>query len=97
MTNTTLIRDSESTEQYLAQWDLIEPRGFETYREAARIFRAGRARGFALTTIDSLIRQLALSTALACSPWTKTSPESRIARLSLYRFRGRCCGQRLEV
>ena len=28
-----LTRDSGSIEQYLAQWDMIEPRGFETYRE----------------------------------------------------------------
>ena len=48
-----LTRDSGRIEQFLAQWDLLEPRGFATYREAAAIYRAARARGVSLTTIDA--------------------------------------------
>ncbi len=55
-----LTRDWGSIEQYLSQWEMLEPRGFETYRHAAAIFRAGRARGIALTTIDTLIAAIAL-------------------------------------
>jgi hypothetical protein len=40
-----LTKDAAAIEQYLAQWDMIEPCGFEAYREAARIYRAGRAKG----------------------------------------------------
>jgi PIN domain-containing protein len=65
----------------------LNPRGFETYREAARIFRAGRAKGFALTTIDSLIVAIALEH--GGSLFTLDEGFSRIAcitRLSLYSF-----------
>lgn len=50
----------ERMEQYLSLWDLIEPRGFATYREAASIFRAGRSKGIALKTVDTLIAAIAL-------------------------------------
>ena len=39
---------------------MLEPRGFETYREAAVIYRTARARGIALTTIDTLIAAIVL-------------------------------------
>jgi hypothetical protein len=33
-----LTRDSRSIERYLAQWDMIEPRGYETYAQRLRSF-----------------------------------------------------------
>ena len=83
----SLIRDSASIEHYLAQWDLIEPRGFETYREAARIYRIARGKGVALTTIDTLIAAIALEH--GTSVFTLDQDFSRIARmtrLQLYSF-----------
>ena len=82
-----LIRDSISIEQYLAQWELIEPRGFETYKEAARIYRIARGKGVALTTIDTLIAAVALEHGI--SVFTLDQDFSRIARmtrLQLYSF-----------
>lgn len=82
-----LTRHAGSIEQYLAQWDMIEPRGFETYREAARIYRAGRAKGIALTTIDTLIAAIALEH--GTSVFTLDQDFSRIARIThlpLYSF-----------
>ena len=55
-----LLRDSATIERYLSMWDLLEPRGFATYRHAAAIFRRGRAKGLCLTTMDSLIVAIAL-------------------------------------
>lgn len=55
-----LIRDIGRIEGFLAQWDLLEPSGFGTYREAAAIFRKGRAHGVTLTTTDALIAAIAL-------------------------------------
>lgn len=55
-----LTRDVERIEDYLAQWDLLEPRGFGTYRNAAAIFRKARSEGVTLTTTDALIAAIAL-------------------------------------
>src|SRR2546430_15613357 len=55
-----LTRDVRRIEQYLSQWEMLEPRGFRTYREAAAIFRLARSRGVRLTTIDALIAAIAL-------------------------------------
>ena len=55
-----LKRDVRRMEHYLSQWELLEPKGFSTYREAAVIFRAARAKGVAVTTIDALIAAIAL-------------------------------------
>lgn len=55
-----LKRDVSRVEHYLSQWAMLEPRGFSTYREAAGIFRAARAKGVAVTTIDVLIGAIAL-------------------------------------
>lgn len=80
-------RDSLRIEQYLAQWDMLEPRGFATYREAAAIYRAARGKGISLTTIDTLIAAIALEH--SSSVFTLDRDFSRIARitrLALYRF-----------
>jgi predicted nucleic acid-binding protein len=82
-----LTRDSGRIERFLAQWDLIEPRGFATYREAAAIYRAARGKDISLTTIDTLIAAIALEHSL--SVFTVDQDFSRIARitrLALHRF-----------
>jgi predicted nucleic acid-binding protein len=55
-----LRRDSRKIEQFLAQWDMLEPRGFETYRDAAAIYRTARAKGISPTTTYTLIAAIAL-------------------------------------
>ena len=82
-----LTRDAARIEEFLTQWDMLEPQGFQTYRQAAAIFRAARARGVSLTTIDTLIAAVALEH--AASVFTLDRDFSRIARLTglgLYRF-----------
>jgi predicted nucleic acid-binding protein len=75
-----LTRDVRRIEQYLSQWDLLEPRGLRTYREAAAIFRLGRGKGVSLTTIDVLIAAVALEH--RASVFTLDKDFSRIARLT---------------
>ncbi len=55
-----LTRDAGAIERFLAQWDMLEPRGFDTYRSAAAIYRAARGKGIASSTIDTLIAAIAL-------------------------------------
>jgi predicted nucleic acid-binding protein len=55
-----LRRDVEPIERQLRLWDLLEPEGFATYRNAAGLVRLARSRGVALTTIDALIATVAL-------------------------------------
>jgi len=55
-----LTRDSSQIERYLSMWDMLEPTGFRTYREAAAIFRGAREKGISLSTIDALIAAIAL-------------------------------------
>jgi len=81
-----LTRDVGSIEQFLAQWDMLEPRGFETYRAAAAIYRRGRAKGISPTTIDTLIAAIAIEH--NASLFTLDQDFSRIALISdlrLYR------------
>lgn len=80
-----LTREASPIERYLSQWEMLEPRGFKTYREAAVIFRLGRAKGVTLTTIDALIAAIALEHRV--SVFTLDKDFFRIARftgLSLY-------------
>jgi predicted nucleic acid-binding protein len=82
-----LTRDARPIERYLASWEMLEPRGFETYREAAAIYRAARARGITPTTIDAVIAAIALDH--HASVFTLDHDFSRIARitrLALYNF-----------
>jgi predicted nucleic acid-binding protein len=55
-----LTRDVNRIERYLSMWELLEPGGFSTYREASAISRLVRSRGISLTTIDTLIAAIAL-------------------------------------
>jgi predicted nucleic acid-binding protein len=75
-----LARDSGHIEQYLAQWEMLEPGGFETYCEAAAIYRTARSKGIALTTIDALIAAIALEH--RASVFTLDQDFSRIARFT---------------
>ena len=82
-----LTRDARTIEQFLRQFDMLEPSGFETYREAAAIFRSARGKGISLTTIDTLIAAVALEH--NASVFTLDKDFSRIAlvtRLALYRL-----------
>lgn len=82
-----LTREAAAIERYLAQWKMIEPQGFETYRQAAAIFRTARAKGITLTTIDTLIAAIALEHGTPV--FTLDQDFSRIARftrLQLYVF-----------
>jgi predicted nucleic acid-binding protein len=82
-----LTRDVAPIEQFLSQWDMLEPIGFKTYQKAAAIFRTARAKGVSLTTIDTLIAAVALEH--RASVFTLDQDFSRIgpiAGLKLYRF-----------
>jgi predicted nucleic acid-binding protein len=75
-----LTRDVSRIEQYLAQWEMLEPGGFRTYREAAAISRLGRSKGVSLRTIDALIAAIALEH--GARVFTLDKDFSRIARLT---------------
>ena len=80
-------RDPGRIERLLAQWDMLDPMGFATFRTAAAIYRAARGKGVSLTTIDTLIAAIALEH--RASVFTLDPDFSRIAlitRLVLYRF-----------
>ena len=82
-----LTRDAAAIEQFLAQWDMLEPAGFKTYRRAADIFRKALAGGVSVTTIDALIAVIALEHRAAV--FTLDHDFSRIAAitgLALYQF-----------
>jgi len=82
-----LKRDARRIEHYLSQWDLLEPKGFSTYRDAAVISRTARARGVAITTIDALIAAIALEHgALLFTLDRDFARLAEIVRLPLYSF-----------
>jgi len=66
---------------------MLPSHAIETYREAARIYRAARGRGIVLTTIDTLIAAIALKH--GTTVFTLDQHFSRIARIThlpLYSF-----------
>jgi predicted nucleic acid-binding protein len=75
-----LTRNVNQIEHYLSQWEMLEPDGFATYREAAMIFRLARTKGIALTTIDTLIAAIALEHGV--SVFTLDQDFARIARIT---------------
>ncbi len=82
-----LVRDISRIEHYLSQWDMLEPAGFSTYREAAAIYRAARAKGLSLTTIDTIIAAIALEHGASVFTLDKDfSHMARVVRLSLHMF-----------
>lgn len=82
-----LKRDAGAIERFLAQWDMLEPSGFDTYRSAAAIYRSGRQKGITSSTIDTLIAAIALEH--GATVFTLDRDFVRIARmtgLELYSF-----------
>ncbi|MFZ0795567.1 MAG: PIN domain nuclease [Candidatus Korobacteraceae bacterium] len=82
-----LTRDAGAIEEFLGQWDMLDPGDLETYRAAAAIYRRGRGKGISLTTIDTLIAAIALEHHAGL--FTLDQDFSRIAlitSLTLYRF-----------
>ena len=79
-----LRRHVELIEHPLSQWEMLEPIGFSTYREAAAIFRLACAKGFSLNTIDTMIAAIALapffSLSIRISHASLASPASRSIR-----------------
>lgn len=75
-----LMRDAGSIEHFLAQWEMLEPRGFDTYRSAAAIYRAGRGKGITSSTIDTLIAAIALEH--GARVFTLDRDFARIARMT---------------
>jgi predicted nucleic acid-binding protein len=82
-----LTRDASRIEQFLDHCEMLEPRGFATYRTAATIYRTARGKGMSLTTIDTLIAAIALEHRAAL--FTLDQDFSRIALIAplvLYRY-----------
>ncbi len=79
-----LKRDIPRIERYLSQWEMLEPGGFFTYREAAAISRLARARGISLSTIDTLIAAIAMEK--GASLFSLDKDFSRIARITSLRL-----------
>jgi len=75
-----LARDVSVIERFLEQWDMLEPKGFDTYRSAAAIYRTGRRKGVTSSTIDTLIAAIALEH--GASVFTLDQDFARIARLT---------------
>jgi predicted nucleic acid-binding protein len=83
----SLKRDAGRIEHYLSQWEMLEPMGFRTYREAAVIFRSARAKGIAVTTVDALIAAIALGHGATLFTLDKDFKRiGSLIRLSLYTF-----------
>ena len=79
-------RDAAPIERLLRQCDMLEPTGFQTYGKAAEIYRAARARGISLTTIDTLIAAIALEHGARVFTLDQDfSRMARIADLALYK------------
>lgn len=82
-----ITRDLHRIEEYLSGWEMIEPRGFATYRRAAEIFRSARRHGITCTTIDTLIAAIALEHGASVFTLDKDFIGiARITRLALYRL-----------
>ena len=80
-----LTRNVHEIEEYLSRWDLLEPSGIMTYREAAAIFRSARAKGISLTTIDTIIAAIALEHSATVFTIDKDFAQiTRITRLVLH-------------
>ena len=80
-----LCQEAHRIEGYLSLWEMLEPRGFFTYQEAAAISRLGRSRGIRLTTIDTLIAAVALERdAILFSLDKDFSQIARLTPLRLY-------------
>ena len=82
-----LIRNAYTIEQFLAQFEILEPKGLKTYSTAAAMYRTARGKGISLTTIDTLIAAIAIEN--GASVFTMDQDFSRIALITplvLHRF-----------
>ena len=80
-------RDLQSIERFLSQWQLLEPNGFPTYREAAAISRLAASQGISLKTVDTLIAAIAIENRATLFGMDKDfSRIARITSLRLYPF-----------
>ena len=70
-----------------SQWEMLEPKGFETYRTAAALYSTARGKGVSLTTIDALVAALAMEhKSVVFTPGQDFSRIAQITGLVLYRF-----------
>ena len=60
-----LTRDVKRIENDLRLFEMLGADGFDTYRDAANVFRLARSRGVRLTTTDALIASIAVRNAAA--------------------------------
>jgi len=83
-----LRRDVSRIEHYLSQWEMLEPKGFSTYRQAATIiFRSARTIGVAVTTTDALIAAITSEYSATLLTLDKHFAQTAsIIRLPLYVF-----------
>ena len=82
-----LTRDVAAIERLLANCDMLEPEGFETYQHAAVIYRAARAKGVTLTTIDTLIAAIAIEHGVKVFTLDQDFAHmARVAAVEPYRF-----------
>lgn len=82
-----LTRDITAIERLLANCDILEPEGFETYRHAAVMHRAARAKGVTLTTIDTLIAAIAVEHGVKVFTLDQDfSHMARVTAVEIYRF-----------
>jgi predicted nucleic acid-binding protein len=80
-----LTRNVNQMGHYLSQWEMLEPRGFATYREAAAVFRLARTKGITLTTTDTLIAAIAMEHGASVFTLDKAFARiARVTRLPLY-------------
>lgn len=73
--------DVHRVESFLSRWEMLEPLGFSTYREASAISRLARSKGVRLTAIDTMIAAIALE--YPASLFTLDRDFSRIARIAI--------------
>jgi hypothetical protein len=78
-----LTRNVTQIERYLSQWETLEPCGFATDREAAAVFRPARAKGIALTTIDTLVAAILARMLNARGSYKCTTQTFRLASMKL--------------
>lgn len=80
-------RDVQLIERFLSQWELLDPNGFSTYREAAAISRLAAGQGISLKTVDTLIAAIAIENRSTLFSTDKDfSRIARITPLRLYPF-----------
>ena len=78
-----LRRDVRRIEHFLSLWEMFEPAGFSTDREASSISRLAHWKGISLTTIDSFLAAIALESYATLFRLDKDF--SRLAPLTLLR------------